>query len=42
MEQKILDVRKYSPSVRHSIILQEFEKLKSGEAMYIINDHEPV
>ncbi len=42
MEQKVLDVRKYSPTARHSIILQEFEKLKPGEAMYIVNDHEPV
>ncbi|AAY81362.1 DUF2249 domain-containing protein [Sulfolobus acidocaldarius] len=42
MAQKVLDVRKYSPTVRHSLILEEFERLKPGEGMYIINDHEPV
>ncbi|QKR00268.1 DUF2249 domain-containing protein [Metallosphaera tengchongensis] len=42
MEQKVLDVRKYPPSTRHSLILQEFEKLKPGDGMFILNDHEPV
>jgi quercetin dioxygenase-like cupin family protein len=42
MEQKVLDVRKYSPAIRHEIIIQEFEKLKPGEGFLIVNDHEPI
>jgi uncharacterized protein (DUF2249 family) len=42
MTQKIIDVRGYPPYERHKIILEEFEKLKSGESLTIINDHEPV
>lgn len=37
-----MDVRKYAPAVRHEIVLQEFKKLKLGEGMIIVNDHEPV
>ncbi|MDT7864973.1 MAG: DUF2249 domain-containing protein [Thermoproteota archaeon] len=41
MSQKIIDVRGYTPHERHRIILEEFEKLKPGESLMIINDHEP-
>jgi uncharacterized protein (DUF2249 family) len=38
----VLDVRQIPPAERHpSIIIRAFESLRSGEALTIINDHDP-
>ena len=36
-----LDVRSLAPPQRHSTILNQFQALKSGQKMELINDHDP-
>ncbi|AAK78058.1 uncharacterized protein (DUF2249 family) [Clostridium acetobutylicum] len=36
-----VDVRKYPPRDKHAVIFDTLGKLKSGEAMELINDHDP-
>lgn len=39
---KTLDVRNLPPGHRHTLIFEEFSKIKPGEIIEVINDHEPV
>ncbi len=41
MALKELDVREIPPAQRHPLIFQTFESLAPGEAMRLINDHDP-
>lgn len=41
MTEKTLDIREVPPPERHPKIFDAFESLESGEALTIINDHEP-
>lgn len=36
-----VDARIYSPREKHAVIFDTFNNLKSGEAMELINDHNP-
>ncbi|MBP1932700.1 DUF2249 domain-containing protein [Ammoniphilus resinae] len=36
-----VDVRKYLPREKHPTIFRTFDDLNNGEAMQIINDHDP-
>lgn len=36
-----VDARKYEPKDKHPMIFNTFESLKSGEAMELVNDHDP-
>ncbi len=36
-----LDVRELVPRERHSIIFAQFEALKPGDTLRLINDHDP-
>ncbi|BDG61033.1 DUF2249 domain-containing protein [Caldinitratiruptor microaerophilus] len=38
---KVLDVRQVPPFQRHPLIFQTFESLGAGEAMVLVNDHDP-
>lgn len=31
----------YPPKIRHQAIFEAFDKLQSGSAMLLVNDHEP-
>ncbi|HQY91329.1 MAG: DUF2249 domain-containing protein [Caldilinea sp.] len=37
----LVDVRQIAPRDRHPLIFQTFEGLAPGEAMILVNDHEP-
>jgi uncharacterized protein (DUF2249 family) len=41
MAEQQLDLREIPPPQRHPKIFDAFEKLESGEALTLINDHEP-
>jgi uncharacterized protein (DUF2249 family) len=41
MSDTTLDVREIPPAERHPKIHDAFESLESGDALTIINDHEP-
>ncbi len=41
MSETTLDLREVSPAERHPKIHAAFEELASGEALTVINDHEP-
>ena len=41
-EHTTIDVRSLPPPSRHSKILEVFDKIKPGEKLLVINDHEPV
>lgn len=41
MSETTLDVRDVPPAKRHPKIHAAFEELGSGEALTIVNDHEP-
>lgn len=41
MAEKTLDVRELPPAERHPKIHDAFADLESGEALTLINDHEP-
>ncbi|MGE5245710.1 MAG: DUF2249 domain-containing protein [Betaproteobacteria bacterium] len=36
-----LDVREVAPRVRHPLIFSTFDRLSSGEAFVLVNDHDP-
>ena len=36
-----LDVREITPRERHPLIFNQFASLKVGEAMRLVNDHDP-
>lgn len=36
-----VDAREYAPRDKHRVIFSTFESLKPGEAMELVNDHEP-
>lgn len=36
-----IDVRTYAPKDKRPAIFRTFDKLKSGETMELINDHDP-
>ena len=35
-------VPEYPPHLKHKVIFETFEKLRPGEAMLIMNDHNPI
>ncbi len=37
----VLDVREMAPRERHPTILSTFDALASGEALELVNDHDP-
>ncbi|MGQ4556147.1 DUF2249 domain-containing protein [Halobellus sp. GM3] len=41
MAATTLDIRDIPPAERHPKIHQAFEALESGEALELVNDHEP-
>lgn len=41
MTDNALDVRQVPPPKRHSMILEQFDQLDSGESLALINDHNP-
>lgn len=41
MSEQTLDLRDVPPPERHPKIFDAFEALESGEALTLINDHEP-
>ncbi|HQE12816.1 MAG TPA: DUF2249 domain-containing protein [Flavipsychrobacter sp.] len=36
-----LDIRPYTPTIRHEMFYEAFNEIKSGEAFVFINDHDP-
>lgn len=38
---KTINVPDYPPREKHPTIMKGFDELKSGEAMLIVNDHDP-
>jgi len=41
MDDYELDIRELPPAQRHPTIMKAFEELDGGEALTLINDHEP-
>lgn len=41
MSETTIDVREIPPSNRHPKIHEEFDALESGDALVLVNDHEP-
>lgn len=41
MTEQTIDVREIPPAKRHPKIHDAFDSLESGEALTLINDHEP-
>ena len=41
MAEQTLDLRDVPPPERHPMIHEAFEELDSGEALTLVNDHEP-
>jgi len=37
----VLDVRKLPPRERHALIFKTFEQLSLGQAVLLVNDHDP-
>jgi uncharacterized protein (DUF2249 family) len=40
-EPTVLDVRAIEPRNRHPLIFETFDSLKPGEALLLVNDHDP-
>ena len=40
--EQIIDVRALSPPARHSRVLEMFGEMPPGQALLVVNDHEPV
>ena len=36
-----IDVREIAPRMRHPLIFQTFQKLAPGQALLLVNDHDP-
>jgi len=41
MPEQQLDVRTIPPAQRHPLIFQTFDSLAAGQAMVLVNDHDP-
>lgn len=41
-ETRDLDLRTLPPAMRHGLVFQRFDALKTGEALVIVNDHDPM
>jgi uncharacterized protein (DUF2249 family) len=39
--ERVIDVREVNPRIRHTVIIQLFEKLDDLSALQIIADHDP-
>lgn len=37
-----VNATEYPPHLKHKVIFQTFDKLVPGEAMLLVNDHDPV
>lgn len=37
-----VNATEYPPHLKHKVIFQTFDKLEPGEAMLLVNDHDPV
>lgn len=37
-----IDLREIAPRNRHALIFETFDALKAGEALELVNDHDPV
>ena len=37
-----IDLRKIAPRDRHTLMFERFDALKAGEALELVNDHDPV
>ncbi|MDG0792675.1 DUF2249 domain-containing protein [Cohnella ginsengisoli] len=37
-----VNATEYPPHLKHKVIFETFDKLSPGEAMLLINDHDPV
>lgn len=37
-----INATEYPPQLKHKVIFETFDRLKSGEAMLLINDHNPI
>lgn len=37
-----VNATEYPPHLKHKVIFETFESLKSSEAMLLVNDHDPV
>ncbi|WP_027084650.1 DUF2249 domain-containing protein [Cohnella panacarvi] len=37
-----VNATEYPPHLKHKVIFQTFEQLAPGEAMLLVNDHDPV
>lgn len=42
MKELVIEAQKISPTERHQFIFKSFEDLKSGDALLIVNSHDPV
>lgn len=40
-DERVVDVREISPSVRHTVIVQLFTHLAAGETLQLLVDHDP-
>lgn len=38
---KTVNATEYPPHLKHKVIFSTFEELASGEAMQLVNDHDP-
>lgn len=38
----VVNATKYPPHLKHNVIFETFDILKPGEAMLLVNDHDPV
>lgn len=38
----LIDLREIAPRNRHSLVFEGFDALKAGEALELVNDHDPV
>ncbi len=41
MSETVIDVRPIAPRDRHPLIFGTFQRLAAGEALLLINDHDP-
>ncbi|MCT9098338.1 DUF2249 domain-containing protein [Haloarchaeobius sp. HME9146] len=41
MTETTIDAREYAPRNRHEKIFEAFDALDSGEALTLVNDHDP-
>lgn len=41
LEKTTIDVREIAPRLRHPLIFDTFDRLAAGEALLLVNDHDP-